>query len=405
MNSVDGVFDPEGDRDEIFEKVADKRMVEIEFFRPAIKYGHLDCLRMVEELGCPLVMNTESKFLEMYDYKDHVIYARKPRFKRCPEFCSMAAYYGQLACLEFFHQHGLPWNVLTCVAAILGGNVECLKYAVENGCAIDKPYPIQAAASLDKLTILKYLYEHGCPWSIKACTYSARKGHLECLKYMRANGCPWDISTCTAAVKSGNFECLKYIVENGCPLDTADPTEEAAYYGNLTFLKYLREHGCPWSRHVCGYAESQKHLSLERAHLERFSGDYTSCEDALKDVSINRYPRCENVNHVHSSSLFHEHSECLVYAWINGCPWDLGTCSVSSGDGRMDCLLSEPDHNCMWDKDKFEGYSAVIRQTRPITTELLEPLLFMCTKQKYTYHIKRLGDTEVTLKVPYYYDT
>ena len=45
---------------------------------------------------------------------------------------------------------------------------------------------------MDILECLKYAHEHGCPWDILTCMYAALNGHLDCLQYAHENGCPWD---------------------------------------------------------------------------------------------------------------------------------------------------------------------------------------------------------------------
>eukprot|EP01032_Pedospumella_encystans_P018973 gene18973-21583_t len=45
---------------------------------------------------------------------------------------------GNLACLEFAHTQGCVWTSAACTAAAAGGHLECLMYAVENGCKIDE---------------------------------------------------------------------------------------------------------------------------------------------------------------------------------------------------------------------------------------------------------------------------
>jgi len=49
--------------------------------------------------------------------------------------------------------------------------------------------------------------------SVNAAIY----GNLNCLKYAHENGCPWNENTCCSAAENGHLECLKYAHENGCP--------------------------------------------------------------------------------------------------------------------------------------------------------------------------------------------
>ena len=46
------------------------------------------------------------------------------------------------------------------------------------------------------------------------------KGHLECLKYAHENGCHLNKYICeTAAARGGHLDCLEYAHKNGCPCD------------------------------------------------------------------------------------------------------------------------------------------------------------------------------------------
>lgn len=65
---------------------------------------------------------------------------------------------------------GVNGMAATCSQAALGGQINCLKYARENG----------------------------CEWDSETCKYAAGSS-LECLKYARENGREWDKMTCFRA--------------------------------------------------------------------------------------------------------------------------------------------------------------------------------------------------------------
>jgi len=58
------------------------------------------------------------------------------------------------------------------------------------------------------LECLKYAHENGSAWNETTCEKAAENGHLECLKYAHGNGCAWDEKTMHAAVKF--YNCFKY---------------------------------------------------------------------------------------------------------------------------------------------------------------------------------------------------
>ena len=51
------------------------------------------------------------------------------------------------------------------------------------------------------------------------CSQAALGGHLEVLKWARENGCEWDSDTCSNAAIEGHLEVLNWACENGCPHD------------------------------------------------------------------------------------------------------------------------------------------------------------------------------------------
>ena len=58
-----------------------------------------------------------------------------------------------------------------------------------------------------------------CPWNEKTCAEAAVGGHLEVLQWARENGCPWNEWTCGWAALLGHLEVLQWARQNGCPWD------------------------------------------------------------------------------------------------------------------------------------------------------------------------------------------
>jgi hypothetical protein len=86
-----------------------------------------------------------------------------------------------------------------CEEAAKSGNLECLKYAHENGCHLSQTQ-----------------------------LFATRGCHFDCIKYAHENGRKWDDSDFIIAVKPH----LKYLVDTSCML--AD------------WLKEAHENGCEW---------------------------------------------------------------------------------------------------------------------------------------------------------------
>jgi hypothetical protein len=101
--------------------------------------------------------------------------------------------------------------------------VDCLNYAIQNQCpgfeqqcAWDED-TIISAASQGNLDMVKYCVENGCPMDAEACSCSAFEGHLDVLKYLHEHDCPWDSDTCYYAHENNHIDCLNYAIQNQCP--------------------------------------------------------------------------------------------------------------------------------------------------------------------------------------------
>lgn len=69
------------------------------------------------------------------------------------------------------------------------GNLECVKYVIENGGEWGL-YACERVAERGFLEILKYAHKSGCEFG-NACVQAAKYGHLECVKYIHKNGGTW----------------------------------------------------------------------------------------------------------------------------------------------------------------------------------------------------------------------
>jgi len=105
-------------------------------------------------------------------------------------FCSQVALTNDLKLLRWVREaKECAWEYLTSNAATLKGNLDMLKYCVENGCKVHNG----------------------------TCAFAAENGHLSCLEYLRSKNCPWDERVCKLANKNDHIDCLTYAVKNKCP--------------------------------------------------------------------------------------------------------------------------------------------------------------------------------------------
>ena len=104
-----------------------------------------------------------------------------------------------------------------CVQVAWTNNLDFLKWAREvKQCAWDEDTIIDAASGGD-LEMVKYCVENDCPMNAEACSTAALNGHLDVLKYLREHDCPWDSETCLFAHQFNHVECLNYAIKHECP--------------------------------------------------------------------------------------------------------------------------------------------------------------------------------------------
>jgi hypothetical protein len=105
-------------------------------------------------------------------------------------FCVRVALTNDLKLLRWVREaKECDWNHRTSAMAAGQGNLDMLKYCVENGCEVD----------------------------VRHCTIAAKYGHLDCLEYLRSKNCPWDERVCKEAHENNHIDILTYAVKIKAP--------------------------------------------------------------------------------------------------------------------------------------------------------------------------------------------
>jgi hypothetical protein len=110
--------------------------------------------------------------------------------KNQENFCRRVALTNDLALLRWVREEKeCAWDWITSDIAAILGNLEMLKYCVENGCEVDD----------------------------STCATAAEYGHLDCLKYLREKNVDWGERVCEFAHESNHIDCLAYAIRNKAP--------------------------------------------------------------------------------------------------------------------------------------------------------------------------------------------
>ena len=255
-----------------------------EVVKEAAFYSSIECLRYALNNDCPgrgIACESVGRRLDCLKYLREVqkcpwhtrivdTFVRNPYTDtECITYClaqgchvdedTMLLAVHNLDKIKLLHKHGCPWDKRTLHAIVEAGDLEKLKYCLENGCP-GREDVVLAAARFPSL--LKYLHAQGCPLLPEAyqCALQAVRP-IECVRFLFETGCcPWPKDACTWFVQHRRMDCLKYAHMHGAPWD-ADTCAAAAHieYGSsiasakeeqrrtLDFLAYLHEEGCPWN--------------------------------------------------------------------------------------------------------------------------------------------------------------
>ncbi|AGO84788.1 Ankyrin repeat domain containing protein [Pandoravirus salinus] len=248
-------------------------------------------------------------------------------------------------------------------AAIRGGDVHCLEYALASGAAFPRETACATAAAAGRLPMLVHLRAKGCAWTDEVCRAAATCKSVDCLAYAHGSGLGLDLCNVHYAIESGHNDVAMYLWANG-----RDPTAAcmnvAARCNNLACFAYAHTRGisfgaCRWEEVVksnCvdivqyayahGWVPAQRcligaaragHLGIVQCLIDQgcrldadvFVAAVKSC--SMKMVKFLHEARCPHderacttaVQIGHVNTLRYLHEECR-------CPWNLRDCLYSA---------------------------------------------------------------------------
>ena len=118
--------------------------------------------------------------------------------------CEYFARTGNLTGLMYAHKLGFK-SSLVCHYAAMSGNVDCVKYLQTNGCPSWDTVSCHHASKQGKLAMLQYLHENKRTFDEWTCFYAAENGHLDCLVYAVEHGCPINKQQCLKYTGQNNI--------------------------------------------------------------------------------------------------------------------------------------------------------------------------------------------------------
>jgi ankyrin repeat protein len=209
------------------------------------------------------------------------------------------------------------------------GDLDHLKYVVENGCSVNS-CSFLATSMNGNLECFKYLFGKlpnrlglcSDKFDHNLCYYASKNGHLDFLKYLlEEKNLPCGTNEFACAIINGQLECLKYLYKSGYVTRTElyqkNFCNDAICYGQLECLKYLIGIGSPINKQSCKFAAQRGLIDIIKyLHEKGCHWDETSCLGAAQNGQL----------------------ECLKYLHETGCPWDEETLYSAIENGHLECV-------------------------------------------------------------------
>ncbi|GFH53330.1 hypothetical protein CTEN210_09806 [Chaetoceros tenuissimus] len=179
------------------------------------------------------------------------------------ETCRAAARQGHLETLKYLTSVGCPLCVLEhTFPAVKKSGIAIVEYCIENDFpCTDKLYYYAIEDIADSFPVIKLLQKNQYPLNSSACEGAAVYWDLKTLRWLKYKGCPWDESVCNWAVMNNEFDMLKFAHENGCSWTKetyaycfSSEGLEKEYHSipsifdiqcSKEIFKYIQKHKCP----------------------------------------------------------------------------------------------------------------------------------------------------------------
>jgi len=177
-----------------------------------------------------------------------------PRKRNQAKFCWQMAMTNKLEFLKWAREEKkFEWDELTSASAACYGNLEMLRYCVDNGCPVPENLFVIVARN-GHLNMLKFLidekkFEYDKNRVIRGAGYS---GNLEMLKYLiedkKHNDDRSKFEGFLVSTNYGHLDCVKYFVETPNIMEVLRSwyaIANARYFEHYEVLNYLREKDFP----------------------------------------------------------------------------------------------------------------------------------------------------------------
>lgn len=184
-------------------------------YTEAINADDFECVKYAFEHGCKFTLEEHTIAVGGAHPNPYQHYSGSSQIP--VDLCLLALVKSNMECVKFLHENGCDITFLFGTHSAKVGNLEALKYYKENSGQENIPVDVVlAAAGNGQVECLKYILENDCEKHPICCATAAANGHLECMKLLFKSNCEKDDYICMNAIRGNHFECFKCAIENDC---------------------------------------------------------------------------------------------------------------------------------------------------------------------------------------------
>lgn len=186
------------------------------------------------------------------------------------EWCTAAASQGDLGLLQWVRLVGAPWNGGAYKDAAAAGHLHVLKFLWEHHCPFENEGEgLDAQDGLDvalyvscvsgQLVASQWLYECGAKADAMITAAAADAGHIALLEWLLSVDAEFTTAATTEACESGELDALRWLHAHGVPWDES-AFHAAAANGFTELLRFMHAKGAEWGESIAAAAAKSGHL-------------------------------------------------------------------------------------------------------------------------------------------------
>jgi hypothetical protein len=304
--------------------------------------------------------------------EDLPLYIIKYLYKKIKNYNKEFKFINKVICsnnitnFEWLQDNGCYFYYLTCIEAIKIGNIDTIKWLLNNNYLnfddennnIINPFNyitfsnnislveylllndyklntnlFANAAKDGNLEILILLDNKNCPKNEQVFENAAINGNLDNMKWLQKNNYPWNKNTFANAALNGNLDNMKWLRKFGCPWNEKT-FANAAKNGNLDNMIWLRKFGCPWNEKT--FANAAKNGNLDNMIWLKQNG----CK--LNELTFANAALNGNLDNM---------------KWLKeiGCKWNELTFANAAKNNSLDNMEWLIQNNCPWNDLTFDN--------------------------------------------------